>query len=102
MLSKYFNFNNASIVKDDFISFEEPLKNQVNFLYEDMFHVAQENLNIIFDIGWYGDADNLDGKFILHLIKNEDWDNPMVKLSTKDLSTLKFYIKTTIDYISTL
>ena len=46
--------------------------------------------------------DNLDGKFILHLIKNEDWDNPMVKLSTKDLSTLKFYIKTTIDYISTL
>ncbi|WP_422106240.1 hypothetical protein [Winogradskyella sp.] len=99
MLSNYFNFDKASRIKDNFISFDKPLKDQLDDLYEDMFYSIYEDISITLDIGWYGSTKNLKGVFILYLIKEDDWDNPILKLSTKDLSILRHYIKSSVEFI---
>jgi len=99
MLSNYFNFEKASRIKDNFISFEKPLKDQTDDLYEDMFYSIYEDISITLDIGWYGNTKNLEGIFILYLIKEDDWDNPLLKLSTKDLYILKHFIKSSVEFI---
>ncbi|MDO6761848.1 hypothetical protein Q4566_16700 [Tamlana sp. 2_MG-2023] len=94
-----FNLNHLVIVKNDLISFEKTLEEQRNLLFEDMFQVENKNKNLIFDIGWYGETENLEGNFILHLIQDYNWDSPLMKLITKDLYVLEFYIESTMNFM---
>ena len=46
-------------------------------LREDMLQVAYPN-EYLLDIGWYGSHNG----FIIHIIKNQDWDKPVLKTHT--------------------
>lgn len=99
MIRDYFELGNLTVIKDDFISFDISLNKQTSELYEDMFQ-AQASNNVILDIGWYGETEGLKGKFVLYLIKDQDWENPLLKISTQDLNILKYYIGYTMQYLS--
>lgn len=97
MIGDYFDLSNLTVVKDDFISFNLPLQEQTDNLYEDMFqaYFNVENTTVL-DIGWYGETEELNGTFILYLIKDNDWESPILKISTKDLDILKYFIQCTL------
>lgn len=76
-------FKNFNIIKDDF----KVLNQKEIDLYEDMFQAEFISRNLVIDIGWYGE-DIESGKFIIYLIQNENWDNPILKLFSRDLDNL--------------
>ena len=86
MLSKIINLKDIKIIKDDFIDLNLSLNKQRDSLYEDMFSAQLERLNLNLDIGWYGDFKN--GNFIIFLIKNSDWDEPIIKIKTRNTKEL--------------
>lgn len=98
MIKDIFKNEDIIITKDDFISFDIPLVKQKDSLYEDMFQATNNTTNITLDIGWYGDTQTLEGNFIVHLIKDNNWDVPILKIFTKDLALLKYYIESTVFY----
>ncbi|TKJ84377.1 hypothetical protein PaeCFBP13512_21620 [Paenibacillus sp. CFBP13512] len=53
----------------------------INFT-EDLLQMSYIRDNIIWDIGWYPEANPL-GEYGLELIKNLDWSNPIESYSTK-------------------
>jgi hypothetical protein len=100
MIDSRFDIKDFTIVKDEFISFDLPVAVQCADLCEDMFQAyLSNNNNWILDIGWYGETNNLEGEFIVFVIINHNWDNPLVKISCKDLKVLEFFINTTIDFM---
>jgi hypothetical protein len=101
MIKNSFNLSGLTVVKDEFISFDLSVEEQVDELREDMFQAYKiDNDKTILDIGWYGEATELKGEFILFLVKNDDWDNPLVKISTNNLTILKYYINSVIQFLN--
>lgn len=68
----------GTIIYDDFnIDFSQPIKNQTDLLKEDLLQISLAN-DLILDLGWYPEH-NIRGKFILQIIKEYDWENPIYK-----------------------
>lgn len=69
------SFYPGKVIYEDFhIEINKPLDFEDDGLKEDMFKVQYPD-NFILDIGWY-DGIN---KFIIYIIKDFDWDNPIQK-----------------------
>lgn len=51
-------------------------KSQYN-LSEDLLQIEFVSLNIIVDLGWYGNVETNDGYFKIFIVKNSDWENPL-------------------------
>ena len=64
------NYNTFSI------DFNKPFAAQEDELNEDLVQV-EYNDNYILDIGWYPEGD-INGRIIIQLIHNSEWDNPLV------------------------
>ncbi len=59
------------------IDFDKPFIAQLDELNEDLIQVEyNENYNL--DIGWFPEGD-VNGKIIIQLIHNNEWDKPIVK-----------------------
>jgi hypothetical protein len=71
------------------IEYYKPLKQQVNILREDMFHVAygDEAHGYSIDVGWYGQSFSRNGCFKVHLVK-DDWNSPLISISCKSIKRL--------------
>lgn len=63
-------------------------------LKEDMFKVNYPK-NYILDIGWYSGIN----KFIVYIVKDCDWDNPIQKIKCNDLKELINSVKKSADYL---
>lgn len=101
MTFKNIDFKSGIIVYNDLdIDLDKPLSKQTTHLDEDMLQVKYP-LNYTLDIGWYGDV-KCEGKFVLQLIKNCDWDNPIYKKATMDLNRLEKYLQECIDLVEKL
>ena len=50
--------------------------------------------NYILDLGWYGSSNG----YIIYIIKNEDWENPVKKVHT-GYYYLKEILENAVDYI---
>ncbi|MBQ5561357.1 MAG: hypothetical protein IIT46_16510 [Lachnospiraceae bacterium] len=59
------------------IDFDKPFTAQEDELSEDLVQV-EYNRNYIFDIGWYLEG-NVNGRIIIQLKHNNEWDNPIVQ-----------------------
>lgn len=59
------------------IDLDKPLTTQLKELNEDLIQVEYKG-NYILDIGWYPECDE-NGKIIIQLIHNSEWDNPLVR-----------------------
>lgn len=69
------------------INFDVPYSRQVEELLEDLIQIEYENGYLI-DLGWYPEY-NPNGKFIVQVIKNYDWEKPIYKEQGRDKKQLK-------------
>ena len=77
------------------IDFDKPFMQQLDALNEDLIQVEYDG-DYRLDIGWYPEADE-NGKFIIQLICNNDWNKPIVKDEQKEYQALLDSIQRTIE-----
>ena len=68
------------------IDFDKPYIVQLDELNEDLIQV-EYNENYLLDIGWHPEGDE-NGKIIIQLIHNDEWDNPIVKEENAEIESL--------------
>ncbi|MDE5778972.1 MAG: hypothetical protein K2I10_10785 [Lachnospiraceae bacterium] len=74
------------------IDFCVPYSEQVEELLEDLIQIEYENGYLI-DLGWYPEY-NPQGKFIVQVIKNYDWEKPIYMEQSRDEKQLeKIFLK---------
>ncbi len=65
------------------------------YLREDMYQATYEVYGI--DCGWY-EIDGI-GQFVTYLIKDYDWDAPVIRIAVKTLDDAKWSINICKDYL---
>ena len=65
-------------------------------LREDMLQVAYDN-DYLLDVGWYGSHNG----FIIHIIKNQDWEKPLLK-THKSIQNLQEAVIGAVEFIEKL
>jgi len=97
---KSINFRSGVITYNDFdIDPLIPLIEQEFSLKEDILQVDYGPY--LLDLGWNPDC-NVKGKFVVRLIHNYDWQNPIQRFEAKDLATLKERLQEVIDHAEAL
>lgn len=82
------DFKSGRITYNEFhFDFNLPFSEQEDSLMEDLLQVEYENGYLI-DLGWYPEYDE-NGKFILQLIKNDNWKKPIYKKQSRDWEQIK-------------
>ena len=88
---KELDFKPGNVVFDDFpIDPKIPLHDQMEVLKEDLFQVNYFGTYII-DVGWYPEFKET-GSFKLTLIKDYNWNEPLMEKRSKDLDELRQYM----------
>jgi len=72
------------------IEYYKSLKQQVAILREDMLQIyyGDDSLNYVIDIGWYGQSFSLKGRFMVYLVKNAEWQIPLIRVKCKSVKRL--------------
>lgn len=73
------------------------LEEQIDLLKEDMLQVIYDNGYLI-DVGWYSEFDE-EGNFRVSVIKDYQWDNPILQRSCRYLNLLDEYLHECINLI---
>jgi len=79
--------SNCKINKHDFsiynpdVQFSE--QNNLYYLNEDLLQVEFEDLNLVVDLGWYGEISSNKGEFKIYVIKDKNWESPLKIESSK-------------------
>ncbi|MCW6111094.1 hypothetical protein [Clostridium sporogenes] len=74
-----------------------PLEEQIDLLKEDLLQVSYDN-DYIIDMGWYPEFDE-EGNFRVSVIKDYQWDNPILQKNCRDLNLLNEYVHECIKLI---
>jgi len=82
VISKYIEFH---------INPEIPLNEQLSLLDEDLVQICYDEKYIL-DVGWYP-AFHIEGTFRVVVIKNCDWENPILSRESRVINTLKSHIE---------
>ncbi|MBD5135691.1 MAG: hypothetical protein HDT39_06990 [Lachnospiraceae bacterium] len=82
------------------IDFSVPYSEQVEELLEDLIQIEYKNGYLI-DLGWYPEF-NPQGKFIVQVIKNYDWENPIFMEQSRDKKQLEKILLKAINLIMVL
>lgn len=90
---KKIDLQSGKITFNEFnIDFGVPYSKQVESLLEDLIQIEYENGYLI-DLGWYPEY-NPQGKFILQVIRNYNWEKPVYIKDSRDEKTLeKIFLK---------
>jgi len=97
---KSIDFKSGHIAYNGFyIDRSIPLTRQKFLLQEDMLQVNYGPY--VVDVGWYPSI-NPKGRFVIYLIYNSDWGNPIRKVTAKNLMMLKGRLLKVIDYCEVL
>ena len=56
-------------------------------LSQDLMQLKQQRTDLLVDIGWYPD-DDPSGTFVLVVIVGENWEQPVLRLTTRKLGEL--------------
>ncbi|WP_336771467.1 hypothetical protein [Paenibacillus sp. MMO-58] len=73
----------------------------IKWLSEDMFMVEYPNGYLV-DVGWYGRFSTLDGVFIVYIIKNTEWSNPVFKEEYRSVTELYEGMKKVVHKVNQL
>ena len=75
------------IVKNEFTTYdpEEYYTEELNLFYlqEDLLQIEFKELDLVVDLGWYGEIWENKGEFRVVVIKNYDWENPIHNETSK-------------------
>jgi len=68
----------------------KPLKQQIAILREDMLQIyyGDDSLNYVIDVGWYGQSFSLKGGLMVYLVKNGEWQPPLIRRKCKSVKRL--------------
>ena len=92
------NFGKGIVRYNKFnINSDIPLSEQIMELTEDLLQVEYAN-QIVLDLGWYPELDP-NGFFIIYVIKNYNWDTPIISENAKSFDELKYKMLKIIDMI---
>lgn len=76
------------VVKNEFYQYNPELEYteelNLQYLYEDLLQIKNEDHNIVIDLGWYGDIGSNEGQFKIYQIRNFDWDNPELEFVSQN------------------
>lgn len=90
----------GKVIYNEFnFDFSKSLKEQENCLLEDILQISFQN-NILLDLGWYPELD-FNGRFVLRVIKDYDWEEPLYEIEFKELGMISENIKKAVNFIST-
>ena len=93
----------GKILKHDFYKYDPQTDyseiNNLSYLKEDLLQIEFESLNLIIDLGWYGDISKNVGNFKIYIIQNQNWENPIKVKSSKSQKTIT---KKLIEYLKEL
>ncbi len=85
--------DNYSVLKNDFSTYdpENDYSEDKNLFYlsEDLLQIEIEHLNIVIDLGWYGELFSNQGSFKIFVVKNNDWENPIITEISKSQRVIK-------------
>lgn len=73
-------YNNFHIIST------KPIEEQWDNLHEDLIQVEYEG-GLLLDIGWYPECDPT-GRFIINLIKEYNWENPLKRIEAKNIGEM--------------
>lgn len=86
------NILSGKIIYNDFdIDEEVSFEDQVYSFKEDILQIAFGD-ELIIDVGWYPEFQS-HGHFLVRIIKNENWQNPMFKEECRTLDALRSTIE---------
>jgi hypothetical protein len=71
------------------------INEQYGELHEDLAQVAF-GANTILDVGWYPELSPA-GRFVIFVVRNQEWDEPVLRLECKDIAGLYAAIRSAID-----
>ncbi|MBP4044872.1 hypothetical protein [Chromobacterium violaceum] len=71
---------------------------QQDYLKEDMLQLEKKDQNLLIDVSWRPSFDP-DGRFIIALIKNQNWDKPASLTETRSIYKTKETITRIIENI---
>lgn len=92
------NFKLGEIIYDEFhVDFSKPLLEQLDSLTEDLLQVKYAD-NYLLDLGWYPEYE-ADGKFVVQIIKDRDWNTPKYKACCKSQEELMQILETAISLV---
>jgi len=94
MKPKDFELTDGKVVYWDMLDldFAKELKEQLDELKEDLAQVTFKNGEIILDIGWYPEFSR-NGVFVVSVIQNENWEEPLFQGRCKNLEKLKLVVQ---------
>jgi hypothetical protein len=94
-------FGSGRVVLDDCeISIDKPLKEQLDFLKEDLFQIEYSEGYII-DVGWYPSFE-AEGNFRIVVVSEYNWEKPLYMKKCKELETLTLYMKECVTIVKDL
>ncbi|KIA97672.1 hypothetical protein OA93_11770 [Flavobacterium sp. KMS] len=71
----------CKIIENKFYTYDPELEyaeeNNLFYLCEDLLQIKLERLDLIVDLGWYGNVSKNNGIFKIYIIKNENWEHPV-------------------------
>ena len=80
-------FAPGEVIYNNFhISSTKPIEEQWDNLHEDLIQVEYED-GLLLDVGWYPECDPT-GRFIINLIQDYDWENPLKKIEAKSIDEM--------------
>ncbi|HCB3587000.1 hypothetical protein [Citrobacter koseri] len=82
ILGKSYHIENVENIYDEIstLDFNKSVSEEISRLDEDLFQLVLNDGSVV-DIGWYPSFGE-DGKFIIQVILNGDWDHPAVKIAS--------------------
>ena len=85
----------------DFVDLNLSIEQQLDNLREDMGWISYNDDEFVIDFGWTPSFD-INGSFNIYVIKESDWDNPLIKKKCKDCSKLVDLLQECIENIENL
>lgn len=101
MTLKNIDFKKGKIAFDSFnIDYNLPFKDQKFELGEDLLQVEYPK-DYLLDLGWLSGFD-INGRFVVRIIRNCDWENPLLIKETRSFSQLEQFTQEAVNYIMKL
>ena len=93
------NLRNGTITYDNFFwLLEHADKNPADLLLsEDLLQISFGGGQYLLDAGWYGTGPR--GRFSVMLVENQDWEHPLRKEYTREISRLPALLQECIDWL---
>jgi len=99
---KDIDLKDGKVVYYDFeINFNLPFENQKWSFKEDLIQIHFNEGKYIIDVGWYPEF-NEKGSFVISVINDYDWNNPIFEKNGKSVDHLIMYINKAIKIITLL